>query len=151
MFESFKPLLEEKDSILFTGVGNRLKSDDAIGIHICENIVPAGRIEILIVEAAIEKFIGKINSINPHTLVLVDCTDFREEPGTFKLLNIEDISDTTFHTHTISLRRISEFFKMKVYLLGIQPQNVQFGETISPAVLKSAQIITDWISYHLQS
>ena len=130
-------LLDSK-KILFVGIGNALKSDDAIGIYICKKIQQSNKIETLIVESGIEKFVGKINSIDPEILILVDCTDFNEEPGFIDFLPIEEIQDFTVNTHTISVKRISEFFKMKTYLLGIQPENVKFGEVFSKKVLNSA-------------
>ena len=130
-------LLQAK-KILFVGIGNALKSDDGIGIYICKSIRQNNKIKTLIVESGIEKFVGKINSINPEILILVDCTDFKEEPGFINLLPIEQIQDFTVNTHTISVKRISEFFKMKTYLLGIQPENVKFGEEFSVSILNSA-------------
>ncbi|MBT4331811.1 MAG: hydrogenase maturation protease [Candidatus Cloacimonetes bacterium] len=130
-------LLQAK-KILFVGIGNALKSDDGIGIYICKSIGQTNKIKTLIVESGIEKFVGKINSINPEILILVDCTDFKEEPGFINLLPIEQIQDFTVNTHTISVKRISEFFKMKTYLLGIQPENVKFGEEFSVSILNSA-------------
>ena len=124
--------------ILFVGIGNALKSDDAIGIYICKNIEQTDNIKTLIVESGIEKFVGKINSINPEVLILVDCTDFKKEPGFVDLIPIEQIQDFTVNTHTISVKRISEFFEMKTYILGIQPENVKFGEVFSEIVLSSA-------------
>jgi len=62
---------------LFVGIGNALKSDDGIGIYICNNIKQTIKIRTLIVESGIEKFIGKINSIAPEILILVDCTDLQ--------------------------------------------------------------------------
>ncbi len=52
-------------------------------------------------------------------------------PGTFKLMPVSNINDLTFNTHNISLKRISEFFRMPVYLLGIQPEKIDFGENMS--------------------
>lgn len=142
----FLPLLDKDNTLLFVGVGNRLKSDDAIGIQICEKIKQSGRKQVLIVESGIEKFVGKINSISPDILVLVDCTDFNKEPGYFNLFPIGETHDNTLHTHTISLLRISEFFLMKTYVLGIQPEFVGFGEVISPIVLKRANQILSFIN-----
>ncbi len=130
-------LLDSK-KILFVGIGNALKSDDAIGIYICKKIQQSNKIETLIVESGIEKFVGKINSIDPEILILVDCTDFNKEPGFIKLLPIEQIQDFTVNTHTISVKRISEFFKMKTFILGVQPENVRFGEEFSKGVINSA-------------
>ena len=150
MFDSFKPLLDATGKkLLFVGVGNRLKSDDAIGIIICEELEKRPFLDTLIVEAAIEKFVGKINSLAPDLLVLVDCTDFDRESGYFKMIHISDIPDNTFHTHTISLRRISEFFEMETFLLGIQPQNVKFGEIISQPVKDAAQKIIQYINSNI--
>ena len=138
-------LLDSK-KILFVGIGNALKSDDAIGIYICKKIQQNNKIETLIVESGIEKFVGKINSIDPEILILVDCTDFNEEPGFINLLPIEQIQDFTFNTHTISVKRISEFFRMKTFLLGIQPENVKFGEVFSKRVLNSADELINKIN-----
>jgi hydrogenase maturation protease len=132
--------------ILFVGIGNALKSDDGIGIYICKSIRQTNKIKTLIVESGIEKFVGKINSINPEILILVDCTDFKEEPGFINLLPIEQIQDFTANTHTISVKRISEFFKMKTFLLGVQPENVKFGEVFSIKVLNSADELIDKIN-----
>ena len=134
-------LFKNNKTILFVGIGNALKSDDGIGIYVCRNINQSEKIKTLIVESGIEKYIGKINSLKPDLLVLVDCTDFNKPAGFFQLIPIEKVQDFTFHTHTISLRRISEFFRMKTYLLGIQPQNVNFGEEFSPKVLEAADEI----------
>jgi Ni,Fe-hydrogenase maturation factor len=52
-------------------------------------------------------------------------------PGTCKLLPVRLVKDLTFTTHNISLSRLSEFFIMPVYILGIQPKKIDFGEKIS--------------------
>jgi hydrogenase 3 maturation protease len=145
--EILKPLLEDKNkTILFVGIGNVLKSDDAVGIYICRNIEETDRKKVLIVESGIEKFVGKINSIAPEILLLVDCTDFREKPGFIKLVPVEEILDHTMHTHTISVRRISEFFEMPTYILGIQPKYVGFGEEISEEVWEAANRVIEYIN-----
>jgi len=123
---------------LFVGIGNALKSDDAIGIYICKNIKQTKNMKTLIVESGIEKFVGKINSIKHEILILVDCTDFNEKSGFINILPINKIQDFTVNTHTISVKRISEFFQQETYLLGIQPQNVKFGEEFSESVLQTA-------------
>lgn len=149
MTENFLNNLEEilsNNNILFVGIGNALKSDDAIGIHLVNQITQSQNRKTLIVESGIEKFVGKINSINPENLILVDCTDFNKEPGFIDFLPIEKVLDHTVNTHTISVKRISEFFKMKTYLLGIQPENVKFGEIISERVLNSAEILLQEIN-----
>jgi hydrogenase 3 maturation protease len=136
-----KLLSDKSKRILFTGIGNALKSDDGIGIFICREIEEKDNIETLIVESGIEKFVGKINTIDPDILILVDCTDLQKEPGCWSLISLDEVLDFTMNTHTISLKRISEFFKMEKYLLGIQPLNVKYGEEFSPPVNMAASEI----------
>jgi hydrogenase maturation protease len=139
-------ILPEDRSILFVGIGNVLKSDDGAGVYISRNIRKRGNISSLTVEVSIENYIGKINSLDPDILVLIDCVDLGSFPGTYKLLELNQIQDLTFNTHNISLRRLSEFFKMPVYILAIQPEKLEFGENISYLVKNIADKIINLIN-----
>lgn len=144
---SLAKILEDKSkNLLFVGIGNALKSDDGIGIYICKNIEQKSNISTLIVESGIEKFVGKINSLKPDILVLVDCTDLQSIPGVWQLVSLDDVIDFTMNTHTISLKRISEFFPMEKYLLGIQPENVKYGEVFSLPVEQTAKQLIKFIN-----
>ena len=147
MFNDLKELLAQKDkSILFVGIGNLLKMDDGVGVYISREIKNIGNRSALTVEISIENYIGKINTLNPDILVLIDCVDIKSAPGTFKLLQVNQIQDLTFNTHNISLKRISEFFKMPVFVLGIQPEKIDFGENISYLVRNIADKIIKQIN-----
>lgn len=124
-------LAQDDKRILFVGIGNVLKQDDGVGIYISRKIRETNRILSLTVEVSIENYIGKINSLEPDVLVLIDCVDIHESAGTYKLLSLSEIQDLTFNTHNISLKRLSEFFIMPVFILGIQPEKIDFGENIS--------------------
>ncbi len=142
MNETFKSLLGQKDKkILFVGIGNVLRSDDGVGVYICSKIKKSQYIDTLIVEVSIENYIKKINDLNPDILVLADCTDLNQVPGYSELLPVEHIKDFTTNTHNISLKRVSEFFKMKVLVLGIQPDSVSIGENMTKQVKESADRI----------
>jgi len=144
---NLKSLLSQIDKrILFVGIGNVLKQDDGVGVHISRNIKETNRILSLTVEVSIENYIGKINSLNPDILVLIDCVDTNSSAGTYKLLSISQIHDLTFNTHNISLKRLSEFFAMPVYILGIQPEKIDFGENISYLVKVIADKIVKQIN-----
>jgi hydrogenase 3 maturation protease len=147
VLEDLKKLLLRKDKrILFVGIGNLLKKDDGAGVYISSNINKTARVSALTVEVSIENYIGKINSLAPDILVLIDCVDMGSTPGTCKLMSVSQINDLTFNTHNISLKRLSEFFKMPVYLLGIQPEKVDFGENISYLVREEAEKIINTIN-----
>ena len=111
--------------ILFTGIGNLLRSDDGVGVYICQRIVPTPSIAVLNVEVSIENYIGKINELNPDVLILVDCMHLGQPPGTCRVMGTNEIVDQTFNTHNISFNRLSFFFSMTTLILGIQPRNLQ--------------------------
>jgi hydrogenase 3 maturation protease len=145
--EVLHKLLQLKDKkILFVGIGNLLKMDDGVGVYISSKIKNTSSISALTVEVSLENYIGKINSLNPDILVLIDCVEMNSTPGTYKLMSIGQINDFTFSTHNISLKRFQEFFKMPVYLLGIQPEKVKFGENISYIVKEEAKKIVNIIN-----
>ncbi len=153
MFDELNKLLSQEDKKkLFVGIGNLLKMDDGAGVYISRRIIPGGNISALTAEVSIENYIGKINSLDPDILILIDCMDIKSAPGTFKLLKLNDIQDITFNTHNISLRCLSDFFNMQVYILGIQPEKIDFGENISYLVKavskKIIERINKWEVHH---
>jgi hydrogenase 3 maturation protease len=145
--EELKNLLLKKDKrILFVGIGNLLKKDDGVGVYISSGIDNKLNIEALTVEVSLENYIGKINKIDPDILVLIDCVEMGSVPGTSKLMSVSHLDDLTFNTHNISLKRVSDFFKMPVYLLGIQPEKIDFGENMSYLVKEEAKKIINIIN-----
>jgi len=137
-------LLKNDKKILFVGIGNLLKRDDGAGAYISSGIMKKAGRDVLTVEVSLENYIGKINNLDPDILVLIDCVEMGAAPGTCRLMSVDKTDDLTFNTHNISLRRISEFFTMPVYLLGIQPENIDFGENLTYLVKQQAdKIISD--------
>jgi hydrogenase 3 maturation protease len=147
MFKELNKFISQRDKkILFAGIGNLLKMDDGVGVYISRKIINRGSISSLTVEVSIENYIGKINSLNPDILVLIDCVEMKSAVGTFKLLSLNEIQDLTFNTHNISLRRLTDFFRMPVFILGIQPEKIDFGEDISYLVRNVADKIIEFIN-----
>jgi hydrogenase maturation protease len=147
MFRELLRLMSQEDKqILFVGIGNLLKMDDGVGVYISKRIKNKGNVSSLTVEVSIENYIGKINSLNPDILVLIDCADLNSTAGTFRLLSPSQIQDLTFNTHSISLKRLSEFFRMPVYILAIQPGIIDFGENLSYLIKNVANRIINQIN-----
>jgi hydrogenase 3 maturation protease len=147
VFNELNKLLARKEKkVLFVGIGNLLKMDDGVGVYISSKIENKENISAINAETSIENYIGKINGLNPDILVLIDCLEMNSSPGTCKLLDICEIEDLTFNTHNISVRRLSEFFDMPVFILGIQPEKIDFGENISYLVRNVADQIIKQIN-----
>jgi len=139
-------LLDNAHRLLFIGVGIVLKSDDGVGVVISRQIRERPDILSLTVEVCIENYIGKINSMKPETLVILDCMELGSVPGTYRILALDHVEDFTFNTHNISLGRLGDFFRYPSYVLGIQPLSVEFGGKLSPPVLRAAHRIISQIN-----
>ena len=147
MLSELRELLShEEKKILFVGIGNLLKSDDGAGVYISSKIKNSDHIASLTAEVSIENYIGKINALHPDILILIDCVEMKSPPGTCKLLPVGTVHDLTFNTHNISLSRLSKFFIMPVFILGIQPEKIDFGENISYIVIQVADQIIHLIN-----
>ncbi len=132
--------------ILFVGIGNLLKQDDGAGVYISSRIRETDRLRVLTPEVSIENYIGKINSTDHDLLVLIDCVDMQRPPGSYDLIPVDQVSDLTFNTHNISLKKLSEFFTKELLILAIQPQTIAFGENLSYLVLEACNEIVELIN-----
>jgi len=144
--QKLETILNRKNKIiLFTGVGNVLRSDDGVGVFIVSGIETRNHISTLLVEVSIENYINKINTISPDILIIADCLDFNREPGYADIIPVGQINEFTISSHNISLKRVSEFLKMEVYVLGVQPADLRVGEHLTPVVKESAEKIIEII------
>lgn len=139
-------LLKQAKRLLFIGVGNVLKRDDGVGVVISKQIIEKPAFRSLTVEVSIENYIGKINSLEPEEIIIIDCMELGANPGDYRLMALEDVEDITFNTHNISLGRLGDFFQYPTYVLGIQPRSVEFGDHLSPPVQDSAMRILHLIN-----
>jgi hydrogenase maturation protease len=145
--DNLDELLSGNDrKILFVGIGNLLRQDDGIGVYVSTRIKERDNIKVLTAEASIENYIGKINSVEHDTLVIIDCVDMKKTPGSFELMPVARVMDMTFNTHNISLKRLSEFFRNEVLILAIQPEKIGFGENISYIVRDAGNKIIELIN-----
>jgi hydrogenase 3 maturation protease len=147
MSRNLQDLLDQPPgNILFAGVGNVLKRDDGVGVYIAQKIIQGNGISRLTVEMGIENHIGKINKLAPDVLVIIDACDFGREPGFAGLAMASEMMESTTGTHNISLAKLSELFNMPVYILGIQPADISFGEGMDEKVKNTAEWIKDVIN-----
>jgi hydrogenase maturation protease len=134
MMNEISPDCPVRIKILYAGIGNLLRTDDGVGVRVCEGIIPNEIVDRIIVEASIENYIGKINNMAPDLLILIDCVDFGKTPGFFRLIPAEKLFGTMTNTHNISLKNISTLFNMPVWVLGIQPCSIKVGEGLTPEI-----------------
>ncbi len=147
MPENLTALVSHTDrKILFVGIGNLLRQDDGAGVYISTRIRETENFKVITAEVSIENYIGKINSTDHDTLVVIDCVDMNRPAGSFDLIPVEQVSDLTFNTHNISLKKLSEFFRNELLILAIQPETIAFGENLSYIVHEACDKIIELIN-----
>lgn len=142
VWEKIDNLFQQYNNILIIGIGNPLRSDDKVGLFICDNLKETNKIKTLKIESSIERYIFTINRLKNDAIIMIDAADIRKEPGKFDLIEIEKFTDTTWHTHNVSLKKIaSQFLQKTTWILGIQPQSISIGENLTSKVKKTAKLI----------
>ncbi|MCF8217681.1 MAG: hydrogenase maturation protease [Bacteroidales bacterium] len=130
------------ENSLFVGMGNRIKSDDGVGIYISKELEKEKNLNVIIAENSIENYLGKINKQNAHRIIFIDAVDFGERPGYSHFLQVDELTDTTTNTHNLSLHTISRFIQSPLkWIIGIQASDVSFGIGLSQQVKKTADKI----------
>jgi len=144
----FKNILKKKCVIV--GVGNPLKGDDGIGPALVERL--QGRIEGTCInsESAPENYTGKIKRENPDTILIVDAVHLGRSPGEYEILEKDDLLTGGLTTHALSPAMFIEYLenetKANIYLLGIQPESLKFGEPLSEKLEKTLALLTELIT-----
>ena len=137
-------LLQEvlKQKTCFVGIGNKLRGDDGFGPYLIERL--RGKLlfpeeELLTVEDVPENYAFPISRKDAVNVIFIDAVILDAPPGTVifgPLADFEKIGEIA-STHKLSLRltaRVIEETGKKVFLLGIVPVSMEFGQELSPEI-----------------
>ncbi len=147
--------------IVVVGIGNIMKNDDAAGVLAAQLLVKklpkniAGRIDVVIAEDVLENNTGKIRKLNPTHIVILDSCYWGDKPGAVAIVDNSKIEEGDVSTHHLPLSMAIKFFEQtmnaKVIIVGIEPQSLDQGETVSPAVKQSIEDISGLLADNLPS
>ena len=152
--------LEEgrKQKLAIFCVGNILKADDGLGPVIAENLT--GRIDsdILLIDVGSqpENFVSVLKRNKVTHCLLIDATNFEAEAGQIGIFEPGDLEDfqVTFSTHFLSLNKFMDFMETesgtKFKLLGIQPKDLAFGNSLSPEIEEAIRKTINLLVEHLK-
>ena len=140
--ELFSHHTSDWSKTLIVGLGNRIKSDDGVGIEIAFKLLEKGIKNVIIAENSIENYLGKINAFPADEILMIGAVDQNKEPGFFQCIPLEEIENTTTNTHNLSLDTIASFLSVKnIWILAIQPARVSFGFGLTDKVREASEII----------
>ncbi len=131
------------DKVVFIGVGNRYRGDDAIGpiiIDMLEGQVP----HAIDAGPSPENVTSAIKKLKPELIVFIDALIFKDlPPGTPQIVEIDDIRHLGESTHTLSLDVVMEYLKIEttadVFMIGVQPGRIADGEGLSGGIEERLQ------------
>lgn len=150
--------------IVFMGIGNFNRRDDAVGAHIVSSVIegrlggedyknfmkfssPSGDKEVLLIAAATtpENFVDEIIEFSPGVIFYIDCAAFGDDsikPGDIRMFYEDSLAEpkAPVSTHSMSVNLLIEIFKRKIpaaknIFIGIKPENVDYD--YSPDYVKN--------------
>lgn len=149
MLEHLK--LHLKGEVVIMGIGNTLHNDDGIGSLLASRI--KDKVPYIVYDAGPnpENYLGKVIKDKPDNVVIIDAVDFAGKPGEFRELEGEDLETANlFSTHNASLSLTINYLKnnlkLDIIILIIQPEDIGFGEKLSPAVQETLNTLEHWFS-----
>lgn len=151
---SWKKLLSEKlknlarkddQRIAIVGIGAELHGDDAIGLLTARKLKPAfaQQEEVLLLEGGTlpESMTGPLRRFSPELVIFIDAADLGQLPGTIKIVDPDRIGGTSFSTHSMPLTLLMKFLEdelnCEMLLIGVQPEQIEFGTPISESGQKA--------------
>jgi hydrogenase 3 maturation protease len=131
--------------VLIIGAGNSLRGDDGAGpafITLLE-----GQTGAVLIDAgdAPESCTGKVLSAAPDAIVFVDAANFGGSPGDVIVLEPDDMAGCAISTHQMPLNLFFQYLRgncsADILGLGIQPAQIEFGESMNSAVVESIEAL----------
>jgi hydrogenase 3 maturation protease len=148
--------LKGAKKIAVLGVGSSLRSDDAAGLLVAEELkkIRNPKLKVFFGSTAPENLTGEIIKYGPTHIIIVDSVDMDQKPGSILLVNPQEVDGISFYSHMLPIKMtidyLLESLKCEIIIIGIQPKFLEFGEIVSEEVKKSTKQIADVIRQILQ-
>ena len=136
-----------KGKVAIVAVGNIMRSDDGLGSKFIE-LLKALPVNARLFDCgtAPENYIFPILSAACDTIVLVDAADLGMAPGEAKVLELDQIMNVSFSTHSPSPRLFTDLLKtgkedLNIFIVSVQPKSTALGGPMSDEVLKGLGVL----------
>jgi hydrogenase 3 maturation protease len=142
--------------VTLVGVGNPIKGDDSAGVYVASQLRrryganPNKHVHITI-ECAPERIfsnLSKKTAKRNEAILIIDSVEANLDPGSIIFASLVDTRYGFFATHNIPPRIFSDFLPShsNIFVIGIQPENLEIGEGLSSTVRTSADRIIQRVS-----
>jgi hydrogenase 3 maturation protease len=165
--------IKQSNKLVILGIGNYLKSDDGFGIYVIESLVKnyeksfkdvnlekevniiTDRLTLINSGVVPENFTDVLKRENPDKIIMIDAALMKQKPGTLRIVESEEISETGFSTHalplTIIIKYIKSYINTEILIIGIEPTDLTFGEPLSGIIKEEADKFSEIFIKELDS
>ncbi|MCW4036158.1 MAG: hydrogenase maturation peptidase HycI [Candidatus Bathyarchaeota archaeon] len=140
-----------KNRVAILGIGSPIRGDDAVGLHVIKKLREHDMDNVLILETQTvpESFTSVLRKFAPTHVLMIDAAHMDAEPGVTRIIPTQMISDVCISTHKLPLTVLSNYLEgtmgAKVTLIGIQPNSIAFGTSMTEELKATAREITETI------
>ncbi|MGD9152340.1 MAG: hydrogenase maturation protease [Gammaproteobacteria bacterium] len=134
------------NDFLILGVGNIWRRDDGVGIEAIKLLRQESMTNVDLINGGIDG-LSLIDVIKRYQrAIIIDAVDMQLTPGTVKLFDIKEakikIKHDALSTHGFGLAEVLGLLeklgcKTKIKIIGVQPQDISFGEGMTELVKAS--------------
>jgi hydrogenase 3 maturation protease len=139
--------------VCLMGVGNPDYGDDSFGVRLAEALLKAGMPDVIVAGNSPERYLGSQANMKTDHLVFLDAVEFGAAPGSVVFLDSRQITACypQISTHKISLSTLAMLVESngftKAWLLGVQPESLKEGQSLTPAVRKTLDALLALLLY----
>lgn len=140
--------------VAILGIGNELNGDDSAGLWVVRKLRDrlGDKPNLLLMDcgAVPETATGPLRKFEPGLVLMVDAADMGEEPGTIKIIEIDDVRGFSASSHSLPLSVLAGFiqteFDCEVCLCCFQPQSLDFDQGLTSLVEKAVERLVREVS-----
>lgn len=147
---------------LVLGVGNKLMSDEGVGVHVIERLSAGYEIseEVQILDGGTLGMDLLYYLEGIENLLLVDAVETHKDPGTIIHLEGEEVPAflaLKISPHQIGVpdmlaaARFKDLYPKRLVLWGIQPELMEIGLDLSPLVESKVEILVNKLAEQLKA
>ena len=149
-----------RGQVVIVGIGNRFWGDDGAGPELITRLEEKWKLyeseshaQRFFVDAgeSPEDWFIRILDLKPEVIIVVDAVDFQAEPGSIAILEPEALPESLcFSTHRLPLKSLLQLWGKdgsKTLVLAIQPENLGFGQGLSPRVKRSIDHLVELLPH----
>ncbi|HNR89257.1 MAG TPA: hydrogenase maturation protease [Spirochaetota bacterium] len=147
------------DTTCIVGIGNYLRSDDAVGLEIVDELKDCARSErvsVINAEDVMESFLGDIRGTGARNVIIIDAVSSVSEPGNVVFGRLDDFDELIggYSTHKLALKLACQTLAdagQRVYLLGIGIMTNEIGVGLSANVRRTADTLAGILAHIIKS